>query len=236
MTFLEYINLVLNEVNEVPLTALQVPSARGFQQYVKNAVNRSYLDIVNTPEAKWPWLVNSDTAPAGQTLSGVKTIRTTIGTQWYPIPLDDPYKDLVDWVTIYLEDTEGNRVDVEGITWNEFQQYNTVRGEVNLQSEPIFAIQSADGRSIGIFPFNTREVYDIRYRLWNRPARFNNADDQIPIPDQFSNVLVDGAAHYAWRFRENIEQAQFSFQKFERGVKDMKRIYGNQASDRMRWK
>lgn len=236
MTFLDYVNLVLNEVNEVPLTATQLESARGLHLYAKNSVNRAYLDLVNTPEAKWPWLQSQDQQQQQAVLSGVKSLPTIYDQALYELPLVDPYKDLVDWDNIYLENDLGNRVDVGVLSWPEFQDYLERRGSTDAKGEPNIVYQSADGRSLGIHPVPHDKDYTIKFRAWERPSRFTKATDIVPLPDQFSNVLVDGASHYVWRFRENIDQASFSFQKFERGVKDMKRVYGNQSIQRLRWR
>ncbi|WGH49910.1 hypothetical protein [Pseudoalteromonas phage vB_PtuP_Slicky01] len=234
MTFLEYVNIVLGEINEVPMSEQQLPTARGLHQFTKNAVNRAYLDIINTPDSKWPWLQVGDlsTAIPAKQLSGENTIITT-GDEWYPIPVTDPYKDVVDWENIYLVDPKGNRLTVKAMTWTDFSDYLDLVS--NVAGEPQFIVQSADGRSMGLYP-NSDTTYQIKFRLWVRPARFQFASDIVPIPDQFSNVLVNGATHYVWRFRENLEQANFSFQMFERGVKDMKRIFSNQSLRRLRWK
>lgn len=237
MTYLDYINLVLAEINEVPLDASQLTTARGLHRYVMNSVNRTYLDIVNTPESKWPWLQTQDVDINNPdlVLSGEQTI-VTVGDEWYQIPVQDPYKDVIDWDNIYILDPEGTRVTVHTLSWTE---YSTLKDRKALHDTgtPRYIIQSPDGRSMGIFPNPEEdEQHLIKFRLWQRPSRFNNADDVVPIPDQFSNVMIDGASHYAWRFRENIEQASFSFQKFERGVKDMKRVFGNQSRQRLKWR
>ena len=44
-TYLEMANDILREVNEVSLTTLT--NAKNIQGFVKEAINRSYLDIVN---------------------------------------------------------------------------------------------------------------------------------------------------------------------------------------------
>ena len=46
-TFLEVVNLALREVNEIPMTAQQLTSARGLQQFAKESVNRAFFDISN---------------------------------------------------------------------------------------------------------------------------------------------------------------------------------------------
>lgn len=231
MTFLDYVNAVLAEVNEVALSPQQLNTARGLHLHVKNSVNRAYLDIINTPEAKWPWLQKSDSQPQGSVLSGERSIPTVLGQEWYMIPVTDPYKDVVDWENIYLLNDEGNKLDLVGLSWPEYQDLPDL-----IEGEPRFVVQSADGKSLGIVPVPQDKTYTIKFRVWERPSRFKNFSDVVPIPEQFSNVLIDGATHYVWRFRENLDQANFSFQKFERGVKDMKRNYGNQSIRRLRWR
>lgn len=234
MTFLDYVNIVLGEVNEVPLTAQQLATARGLHYNVKNSVNRAYLDIVNTPESTWPWLQSIDTSTPETTLSGEKTITTIIDTELYQLPLTDPYKDLVDWDTVYLKDSKGGRSDIPVLSWPEYQTYKTNLGLVE-GGAPRVIYQSADGKSLGVYPKpDGLETYTVYYRAWERPMRYTNALDVIPLPDQFSNVLIDGASHYVWRFRENLDQASFSYQKFTAGVKQMKQVYGDQSRSRLK--
>ena len=56
MTFLELINAVLREVNEVELTTLG--SSRGTQTSVKDFINKSQRDIINS-EVEWPFTIVS---------------------------------------------------------------------------------------------------------------------------------------------------------------------------------
>ena len=48
MTFLELINAVLREVNEVELTT--IGSSRGIQTSVKDFINKSQRDIINSEQ------------------------------------------------------------------------------------------------------------------------------------------------------------------------------------------
>ena len=56
MTFLELINAVLREVNEVELTT--IGSSRGIQTSVKDFINKSQRDIINS-EVEWPFTIVS---------------------------------------------------------------------------------------------------------------------------------------------------------------------------------
>ena len=54
MTFLELINAVLREINEVEITT--VSSTRGIQTSVKDFINKAQRDIINS-EVEWPFTV-----------------------------------------------------------------------------------------------------------------------------------------------------------------------------------
>ena len=56
MTFLELINAVLREINEVEITT--VASTRGIQTSVKDFINKAQRDIINS-EVEWPFTVVS---------------------------------------------------------------------------------------------------------------------------------------------------------------------------------
>ena len=64
MTFLELINAVLREINEVEITT--VSSTRGIQTSVKDFINKAQRDIINS-EVEWPFTVvnQSFTTTAG---------------------------------------------------------------------------------------------------------------------------------------------------------------------------
>ena len=52
-TYLDLTNEILRELNEVPLTSSNFSSAVGFQQFVKDAINKSIFDVeMNLPNKK----------------------------------------------------------------------------------------------------------------------------------------------------------------------------------------
>ena len=53
LTFLNYTNRVLQDLNETTVTALS--ATRGVQTVAKNSINRAINDIAN-PEVEWPFL------------------------------------------------------------------------------------------------------------------------------------------------------------------------------------
>ncbi len=52
-TYLDFTNLVLREVNEVPLSDSQFTAARGLQQFAKSSINRAYFDV-SAASTEWP--------------------------------------------------------------------------------------------------------------------------------------------------------------------------------------
>ena len=69
-TYLSLINNVLRDMNEVELTASSFATSRGIQTAVKDYINRSIDDIINS-DTEWPFTVAQ------------ATITTTTGTRLY---------------------------------------------------------------------------------------------------------------------------------------------------------
>ena len=78
LTYLQYTNRVLEDINETTLSALS--SSRGIQTVVKNSVNRAINDIANS-EVEWPFL-HSD-----------KEQDTYASVAEYALPSDHSYVD-----------------------------------------------------------------------------------------------------------------------------------------------
>lgn len=231
MTFLEYVNICLQGINEVALTPEQLNSARGLHQFAKEAVNRAYFDIIS--EAKWPWMQNSsDEVTLGTLeLSGERSVLVT--SQWMPLPLDNPYADSLDWSSIYYRDSENLRYPLAQVTWEEYEDKLDFIEGMN-KDDPKLIVQSADGRSMGIFPVPETSIGRLYYRIWARPSRYSLSTDVVNLPDADYNVLIDGALAYLSTFRSDGEAANIEYLRYEKGIKRMRRKYGNQGT-RLRW-
>ncbi len=44
------------------------------------------------------------------------------------------------------------------------------------------------------------------------------------IPTPFDQVIINKALHYAYMFRDNLEEAQLAEQRFEKSIQNMRRI------------
>ena len=74
-TYLDLTNELLRELNEVTLTSATFTSAVGVQQHVKDALNRSYFDIINE-EPQWPFLAVNESGETDPMYGRYALLRT----------------------------------------------------------------------------------------------------------------------------------------------------------------
>lgn len=237
-TFLEVVNLALREVNEVPLTEAQFTTTRGLQQFAKEAVNRSFYDISNV-STKWDWLHAGVSASPHTEIREIKD-----GVQWYDIQPTDTTRDRleIDWNTFLV--TDKNLVFDDGseptvvknlpmITYDEWIAKYRERDFANMnKGEPEFVIRHPSA-NYGITPVPDKS-YWVEYNVANNAEAFVNANDVIPIPHTYLNVLLARAKYYLWLFRENDTQANFSLGEYREGLNNMKRVLLSNKEEGMR--
>jgi len=100
LTYLNYTNRVLQDVNETTLTALS--SSRGVQTVAKNSINRAINDVANA-EVEWPFL-HTD-----------KEQDTYAGVAEYDLPSDHKYIDF-DSFMLLPQDLVSNGAFASNIT------------------------------------------------------------------------------------------------------------------------
>lgn len=232
-TYLEIVNNVLSEMNEVLLTAANFGNAVNIPRTVKEMVNRAYMDV-NNPTFKWPWL---STAVHQDEFLGNTYIETVAGTRWYLLnasasDFNDDYGH-VDWDKFTLT-TEGVSGETEPYTvrnllylsTEEWRNQYALTEETNKydstsRNTPIRVIRSPDNRRFGLSPIPDK-VYRIYFYAWDRPTKLVNQDDTINIPDQYYGVLVARARYYSWQRKENVNQAQIALSEYNELLKGMR--------------
>lgn len=226
MQFSEYVNIVLQGINEVSLTPQQINTARGLHQFVKESINRAYTDIVNDGST-WPWLQAGSGTVLTKELSGETSLVPQ--AMWTLIPVVNPYKDAVDWSSIYYRNKDNDKQSLTFLTWEEFEDFQDyVEG---FTGEPRFIVQAADGKSIGLYPTpESADMGKLFFRVWTRPLRYNLAEDEVNFPEQYYNVIINGALSYVNDFRSDQDQANVYLQRFNIGLKQLKQRFGNQGS------
>lgn len=240
-TFLEVTNLVLREVNEVPLTEQLFVNARGLQKFAREAVNRAFFDISNA-STEWSWLQDQVANTANSEIR-----RLNAGQVWYDLnDITTETKMEADWDTFLLTDKDLLSTDplviasiptlvcsLPTITYEEWGRKHKVEDfSQENASAPKRIIRHPSGK-FGVSPAPDKD-YWVEFTVANAAVRFTDPVVDIPFPEEFINVLVARCAYYVWKFRENHEQAQFSLQEYRDSLKDMKRVLLSNKEDTMR--
>jgi hypothetical protein len=233
-TYLDAVNDLLTETNEVQLTASNFSSAVGIHAFIKNAVNRSYLDIC-TYKKTWPFL-SAASSNINDPFAGNITVDVTTGQRWYLLKsgatnvTNDFSK--VDWDSFFIT-TEGVvgatepyvYKNLKPVSFNDWMARGFVSeavdaGSTQTYAVPDYVIASKDGRYFGLssIPNDDMKVY---FNAWIQPTRLSAYSDEILIPDKYINVLYDKARYYIHQFKENEMQASLSRQDYRDGIKKM---------------
>lgn len=237
-TYMEVVNEVLSELNEVLLTSSTFTNAVNIQRHIKEAVNRAYFDI-NNPEHKWPWL---SIGPSLDERHGNHYIETVAGTRWYLLnenatDFNTDYGN-VDWEHFELttEGVAGEEAPYENINLfyidiEEWRDHFATREAQDTEGgTPLRVIANPDNRRFGLSPIPDK-VYRIYYYAWDRPTKLTNFDDTINLPDQFIHVLVSRARYYAWQRKEHAENSQIALGDYQKGLKGMRQQTIDQTPD-----
>jgi len=206
MNYLELCNSVLKELNEVEITSIS--STRGIQSAVKDFINKSQKDIINS-ELEWPFTYERD------------TITTVSGTGEYTLDSDTK---TVDRDTVYI-DFGGDK----SLTYLEYIAYDEyIREFLSLNSDPDdghlaeprrFYI-TQDGK-LGLYP-EPDDAYIVTYQYWTTHSDMALATDTPVIPERFHDVIVNRAKYYAYMLRSDLQSAQLTAQDYQQGLTRMR--------------
>jgi hypothetical protein len=216
-TFLEIINLVLQDANEVQLTETTFLSPRGLQAFAKEAVNRALMDIAtSTPE--WDWLKTG-------TVASPNTLPTVDGTQWYDfktvVSPDTPYSN-IDFDTFFLDNGVDKFEKLTVISYDEWHKnFRKQDSDVNDTGGcPRYVIETNDENTFGLSPVPD-DVYTITFRSWEDANILVSALDNLPFPDRYFNTLVSRSRYYLWTFKENDFQVEIADRDYQTGLSKM---------------
>lgn len=207
MTFLELINAVLREVNEVELTTLA--SSRGIQTSVKDFINKSQRDIINS-EVEWPFTVTAG------------TITTTAGTGEYAKPAAAKTIDF-DSFTIQESATTPEKT-LQYISFNEYLE-RLNEADTNPsgggQALPQYVYFTPDEK-IGLSPVPDLSTYTARYYYYATHTDMVAATDTPAIPERFHDVIVNRARYYTHMLRSDTQFSQLALRDYEQGLGRMR--------------
>ncbi len=217
-TYLDIVNIVLQDANEVQLTEATFTSPRGLQSFVKEAVNRALMDIV-TSSLEWDWLKTG-------TADSLNTVSTVSDTQWYIFKTitgnDTPYSS-VDFDTFFVDDGVDLYNNLPTISYDEWDTNFRERDEnpSDQGGVPKFVIETNDENLFGLTPV-PNAVFTISFRSWEDANLLVNALDTIPFQDRYFNTLVSRSRYYLWNFKENDFQSSVANQEYLQGLNRMK--------------
>lgn len=213
--YVTLVNLLLARLNEVTLDTAGdgFNSVRGVQSLAKAAVNNSINHILQKGQ-EWPFLKTTYT----QTL--------TAGTREYSFPAD--YSS-ADYETFYLKQLaakENNPSHLPPITYEQYiknyRSMDDLGDEGSGISAPEFVYQTYDEK-FGVTPVPDA-AYEVEYVYWSFPSDLSLYNDSCVIPSRFNHTIIDGAMYYMMIFRSNEQSAGIHLQKFDEGIRQMKRI------------
>jgi hypothetical protein len=218
-TFLTLVNDTLKRLNEVQLTSDEFPTAIGFHASVKDAVNIA-LDEIGQEQFGFPF--NHQTG----------TLTLVAGTSVYS---SESNMKVVDWDSFRITKDEAENIQavrLRQINYDTYLQRFYIRdgnaGTADYDT-PNYVYKTLDNR-IGLTPIPDK-AYSIEYDYYQYQTALSNATDTMAVPDQFKNVVIDGAMYHCYMFRDNSQQATLAQQRFIRGIENMRKLLTNNFTD-----
>ena len=216
-TFLSLTNELLRRLNEVQIDQADFANVKNVQALAKDAINSSIRQMLQDAQ-EWPFtLVTYE-----QTL--------VAGTNAYNFPAD---YSKADWDTFYIKQLTSENNTPKKLNLITYDQYLTyyrsvedLSGETG-RTDPDYVYMTQDTK-FGVTPVPDAS-YVVEYRYWKYPADLITFDDTAVIPDRFKHVVIDGAMMYMMLFRSNEQSATMHSQKFEDGIKMMRRLVVDQS-------
>ena len=92
---------------------------------------------------------------------------------------------------------------------------------------PRHVVRTADNNFL-LFPYPDK-AYELKFEFFKIPTTLSGATDTPAIPEQFQQVIVDGATAYGYQYRGEAQQYQLNFARFEEGIKHMQSILLNRT-------
>lgn len=213
--FLGLVNDVNRRLNEVELTESTFTSATGFYATAKEAVN-SALRQINYEHFEWPFnhITEEEVLTANVTRYPFQSDVKTVDMDSFRIKANSTLGNITSRLSILsYEEYLDKYVD---------QEYNSSNVKSNL---PRYVFRTPD-LQFGLVPAPDK-AYELVYEYYTLPADLISATDVTTIPEQFRNIVVDGAMYYAYLFRGNSQDATLMADKFKSGMDQMRTIYIN---------
>ncbi len=137
--------------------------------------------------------------------------------------------------TVGIPTTQANPVLPKPLTYMDYDQWREVvlsrdvGANKNAQAIPDYIFRPQIHGQIGLSPIPNK-IYTINFEYWITPLELVNTTDMPIVPSRFGQVIIDGAAMYCHKFREDIQMATAMEKKFTAGVVKMRTELINRES------
>jgi len=216
--FLGLVNDVNRRLNEVALTTANFASTTGYYSFVKEAVNSSIRHI-NQEEYEWPWNHREE------------EVTLTAGVSKYSYPLDAKTINM-NTFRIKRNATFGNStVKLKILPYEEYlDKYvdNEYNSAASIQNTPEYIVRTPS-RELILVPTPDQE-YELVYEYFQLGYDLELHNDVPTLPEQYRNVIVDGAMYYVYQFRSDTQMASLSQQRYEDGIKYLRSQHINRTN------
>ena len=195
------------------MDSTEFSGARNIQSLAKNAINSSVKELMHSAQ-EWPFAL----VTATQTLA-------TDGTAVYDFPASF---SSVDWESFYLRQLSTANNEPKRLPVLSYTQYlDERRPQDDMNGSGGYGVtqaiyQTQDGK-FGVTP-RADQAYVIEYKYWAFPADMVADTDVCIVPTRFDNVVIDGAMTYMMLYRSNEQSAAIHRDRFEQGIKNMRRL------------
>jgi hypothetical protein len=214
--YLNLVNDLSRRVNETELASGDFPTATGYYNTAKDAINSS-IRLLNQEAFQWPfnYVEQEDILTAGDLRYDYPSNAKTLDFNTFRIKRNSTLgNETVLLKKMYYEEYLSKFIDDE---------YNT--SDTGIRSLPRFIVR-APGNQFIVYP-SPDQAYELIYEYYALPVDLILFSDVPDVPEAYRHILVDGAMYYVQIFRNDNESANMSLNKFKEGLSNMRSIYLN---------
>lgn len=212
--FLDLVNDVNDEFNEIRLTEQNFNNVQGYYAHTKRAVNAA-LRRINQTSFEWPFnhVTRQEALTPGQTRYNYPQNAKSVNFDSFRVKYKDRlYKLVMGDYEQYLD----NHVDAD------------ING-LDHTGTPSRVYRSPDLGFV-IYP-SPKEDMEIIYEYYALPFDLVGPNDVPFVPEQFRHVIVSGAVAYAYKFRGDLEGHTVQLNEFKQQIKEMRMVYQNRFEE-----
>tara|TARA_R100000152_G_C6732061_1_gene156613 strand:- start:532 stop:1026 length:495 start_codon:yes stop_codon:yes gene_type:complete len=134
-----------------------------------------------------------------------------------------------DFETFRIEKSDSLGVDGVSLRILDYKEYVDKfidqESTSNVGGVPLYVFRTPDN-NYGLYPYPDK-AYTLKYDAFSKPTALSAATDVPSIPEQFRQVIVDGATAYGYQYRGEAQQYGINFARFEEGIKQMQSLLLN---------